>query len=480
MTFFNEAPMAAGIQQSNAKITADLKQAIQDLVHASEKTIQGEYSAEAYRQCLVSAMTHLKDTTIKVLQAGSMAGLNIISTIYERINDICLEDRGSEENKIFWDELANHYPPRQPNHWLAKNLPGPLQIKLAAGVLDQMTEPKRIPRQMLEMMPNAHFMDALTMAIQRLMPPYRRFDISMQHCLSLLTDHLYSIEGFKVIAVDYLLAHQDFYIPLIRKLMSIAEPQPIIAARDADSMGDRKERYERQLLGKLGYSPDEIDELYVIQQQRTLMNIDYLTQTGKSLKEINEARANKALLPGMPTTAELQQLTKSLSWPADVLVMLHEESQNPLFKDLANVAFEYPDGNRPYLHFEKLGITRTPQWHQSFQEKSSPLKTAMLYEHAIHTDGINLALGALLDKEFEINGAPLSRMLFAISSAPLNHAESYRKAQSLFDALIARANNLVKPEAWIIDRMKASAISPKYYRQHKQLSGDLLEDRLGL
>jgi hypothetical protein len=479
MTFFKGAPMAAGIQQPHAKNTAELKLAIQGLLSASRKTFPEECTADGYREGLIKAMTHLKATSIQALQVGHMDGIEVVSTLNDEINDMCMEDRGSGENEIFWDEMANHYPPLHPNHWIGKNLPGPLQIKLATCVLDQMAVPTYVPRQILEMMPNAHFMNALTMILQRLMPPYRRFNLNMQDALSLFAERL-NDDGVRVNAVDYLLAHQELYFPLIKKLMSIAEPQPITSARDTKLVIERQERYERQLLGKLGYSAEEIEESYAVQQRQTLINIDYLVETGRSISQINEAKAKKAFLPGLPAPTELQLINKCLSWPAEFLVSLYEESQNPLFIDQAKVAFEYPAGNRPYLHFEKLGITKTPQWHQSTQEKSSPLKTAMLYEHAIHTDGIELAPAPISNKEFDLRGPPLNRMLMAIASAPLSNEKSVRKAQCLFDALITRANDLKKPEPWIIDAIKASAISPKYYRSHKKLIGDLLEDRLGL
>jgi hypothetical protein len=463
----------------NTDITGEFLQAVDGLRSASRMLIPDDGDAGVYRARLYDAMTNIKATSMKLLQAGHMAGIEQLSDLNKTLNSVCGEERNPVENEIFWDELANHYPPLNLSIWKTHNLSGPLQIKLGVSALEQMREPKQVPLQILKTIPNADFMQALTTVITRLIPPYRRFDMNLHETLAAFGGRL-GDEQFRMMAADYLVAHQDFYFPILKKLLDIAQTPPIIAATDAQSILGQNERYERQLLAKLDYLPHEVDEMYATAQHQHLCDLDYLERTGKTLQEINKARQSRARLPGLPTTADLQQINKSLAWPAEFLVMLQDACQHPLIKDLARVAFDYPAGSRAYMHFEKLGFMRTPQWHLSAQEKSHPNKTAALYDYAIHIPGIELGLGPLSNKDFELKAASLNTMIQAIASAPLKEPEAFRKAQALFDALIARAEHTALPEPWIIEAIRASAISPKYYRKHKTLCVDLLEDRLGL
>jgi hypothetical protein len=470
--------VVSDIQKSPREITTEFSKAAESLTSAARSQILNGAGADAYRQRLVMGMTRLKAASMKALQLGSMSGIEQLSGLSTKLKALCEEKRDPTENEIFWDVLADHYPPLHPSWWSKQNLPGPLLIKLGAGVLDQLPEPEQVPKQILEMLGDDHFMDGLTMAIERLMPPHRLFDIRIHEVLSLFGDRL-ADDRFSALATDYLLEHQALFFPVIKRLIGIGQTQPIMSARNPGAIMDLIEQHERDLLGKLDYLPDEIDRLYVIQQRQKEIDLDQAQKSGKHEFEIEKIRRTRKPPSALPTHADLQQINKSLAWPAEFLVRLHEICQNPVIKELALLAFEFPSGNRPYFYLERFGISRKPDWHLSAQEKSSTLKTMLLYEHAIHTDGIELSPTPLSNLDFKLEPKILTKLIRILEGAPVNNPEGRRKAQLLIDALISRAA-LPKAERGIMEQLMNSAIHPHLLGNHRALRVQLLEDRLGL
>jgi hypothetical protein len=464
------------MKESSITIVAAFSHAVKQLQAASRMLIEDYGTAEAYRDQLVLGMTEVKAASVKVLQSGHYYGIEQLSGLKDKIQDLCEEDRHQPENQIFWDVLADHFPPMHSHWWMDQNLPGPLLIKLGAAALDQMPVFEDEPHEILKLIGNDHFMDGLTMVIKRMMPPHRRFDMGIHKVMSLFADRL-SDDRFRSSAVDYLLAHQAFFFPVIDKLLMIGKTQPIKSAKDPGAIIHLIEQHERELLGKLDYTPDEIDQLYVNQEQKKQIDIEYAQHTGRTEPEIEKIRRTRRPPSELPSHADLQQINKSLAWPAEFLVMLQDASQQPLAHELILLAFEFPSGNRPYLYLEKFGIVLKPDWHMWAQEKSSTIKTMLLYEHAIHTDGIELSTLPLNNLDFKLGPSILSKLLCILADAPLDNPESRRKAQLLMDALIRRAE-LPRAEKGIVDQIISSAINPRLYGNH--LRGRLLEDRLGL
>jgi hypothetical protein len=402
-----------------------------------------------FRADLRESFERIKELTIKMMQAGFSDALGQMEKLRTKLHDLGNKTNSIKAYEVFLDEMSNFFPPSINScGWLKINISEDLKIKLGVLTIDQLPHPEIFPGNVLRRISNDRFMDALSTMLSHLIPPYRRFDIDIYDALDGLNGRL-TDEAFHEQAIEHILAHQDLYFPILQRLIALVDRE---VSPKAPAQSDQQiETYVRDMLTLLDFSSSQIDDLY---------------STGD----------HYACVPKAET---LKSIRRTLSFTASFLSKLYEASPHPLVKQLGEFAFKNPNGPMPYQHLERIGIIRSNEWHIEQQETRKDHHCLLLMEHAIHTPGIELSPKGLLEDNENFSNSSLNYAIKILKSVDIHDPECRRKAQVLFDAVVKRAVE-IKPNPWIIEQIKKSSIHPKLFANHKQLRGELLENRLGL
>jgi hypothetical protein len=395
---------------------------------------------EDYRLAIRKALSHLKDTSIAIMQSGHSEAMEAVAKIGKEVTRQCSEPREPMYNEIFWDELTNFYPQTSTYLWQSKGLSHDTELKAYTRALEYSTSPDTFIRNTLSYMPDEMFIDVLTMAVERLSMPYRKIDMILDHAFDALRRRLNTSE-FQEMAAEHILAHQNIYFPVLGQLVGLC---------------NREKAYDRQ-------SRDRAHHHEMREAMYTLL--DYKPEEMTSAIDL-------------PSSEEIRSLGKSLSWPAEFLARLYEGAQHPAIKAQAELTFDNPDGPIPYWHFEKMGIVRSPEWFQEAQCNVNCRNDIKLYEHVIHTAGIEIMPKWILNTNTGFSSQALDECIAVLTRVKSTDLEVRRKSQVLFDALVERGTG--PSNQWIINRLKDSSINPRFYAGHAKLRGDLLESKLGL
>jgi hypothetical protein len=402
---------------------------------------------EQYRQELKTILQSLKTHSMLLIASGTTMGLKSIGEIGDLIRVICEQNRPAGINEVFWDELSDHYQPSAISLWAEQGLSPDLNLKLSLQAIEQRENfGRNTISDLLEALPDTHFMDGVMGFLKRVSLPYRKFDPSaVRMTLDELKFRINDRVGspFQAMVSDHILSHQEIYRPLVQKVMAIYAVQG-----DWEKFTDDPEGGPATVLLKLlDYSDEEIREL----RGSGSLNLD----------------------------KRIADLKRSMSLPAELLANLYEANPGDWIKQWAEFVFNTVEGSLPYKHFERMGIVKSPEWHMSMQ-LSQPISWGMIhYEHAIHTPGIDISTTNLTNFEEIVPQKVFDAGVRIIENVDLHIAESRQKAQLLFDglALLAEAENA--PPAFK-ESLKSSHIDPRFFNKHPKLRGGLLENRLGL
>jgi hypothetical protein len=424
----------------NLKASIDALRLIGMVIHTDEYH-------EQYRSALKNTLVSLKANCSLYIASGNTAGYKTLGEIGDLINTICDQERPAGINEVFWDELSNHYLPTSVSSWEKQALSADLRLKLSLLAIEQRgTFGRNSISDLLEALPDTHFMDGVTGFLTRLSLPYRKFDPgAIRDTLGELKYRLknHGSGQFQAVVSDHILSHQDIYRPLIQKVMAIYAVQGDWEKFTDDPDGGPA----TALLRLLDYSDEEILELH----------------------DSGPLNLEKRIL----------DLKGSVSLPAEILANLYEVHPNEWLKQWAEFVFDSSEGTLPYKHFERMGIVKSPEWHVSMQQ-SSPISRAMIhYEHAIHTPGIEISTTQLRGNLEVMYLSDFNAGIEILEKVDMRNTESRQKAQMLFDAMATRAQAEGAPPAQR-ERLASSHIDPRFFSKHPKLRGDLLENKLGL
>jgi hypothetical protein len=432
------------------QVLANLNKSLDALKNLGKEPLDPNETLDAYRDRIRAIFQSLKADSAVLITSGNTMGFHLINDIGQALNQSHERLRLPEMNEVFWDELANHYPPSLPNQWLDQNLSAGLQLKLGFLAIEQRTSFGNTIEHILGGIPDTHFMDALTGILTRLTMPYRKFDLlAVDDALCELKFKLDDPKSlsFRAMALEHLLAHQDVYFPIVKKLMAV------------HALGNRPD--ER--------TGSEVDKIKFVDKLLTLLD-----HTPADIRELRAGGAGR-----LPNNLQINSIRNTLAWPAEFLVALYEASQHPTVMQWAEFSFEDAEGRLPFKHFERIGLVRSPQWHQDSQQTATETRLMFHVEHAIHTPGIELSLERLKTIDNENPAKAFMAGIRVLENVDHSDSGVKVKAQVLFDALLHRAEEPTSPEN-LLDALKASAINPRFFAKHPRLRGELLENKLGL
>lgn len=405
---------------------------------------------DQYRDRLRSILQALRTNSALLITSGNTMGFQSLGEIGATIKEVSERLRLPEINEVYWDELANHYPPSLPIVWLEQKVSPRLQLKLAFLAIEQRTSFGNTIEHVLGGIPDTHFMDALTGIMTRLTMPYRKFD------LCAVDDALYELKfkldaakdrSFAAMTAEHMLAHQNVYFPAVKKLLDVhalGNGPDIKTASEADVA-----KFTDKLLTLLDHSPDDI---------RELRN----SGTGK-----------------LPNRLQISSIQNTLAFPAEFLVTLYEGCQHPMVMQWAEFSLNACEGRLPFKHFERIGLVKSPEWHMNSQESAKENRLMFHFEHAIHTPGIDLLPRRLATLDYEFPAKAFMEGLRVLEHVDLSISDAKLKAKVMLDWMLTLAQ---KPgaSAALMDAMKASSIDARLFAKHPKLRGELLENRIGL
>lgn len=434
------------------RLIADLADSIAALKKAAFPKFGSEFYDFEYRDSLSSALARVKQTSLKVFETGHINGLEKVGEIPAALKNLAGLDRDNWiANEIFWDQLSQAYPVKFGWDVKLDGLSHGLQLRLLKQMVEQDERPDQIIRLNLEQLQNDVFMDGFTTCLKLVLPPERKFSISAYEILFPLKARVHKQE-FMPIAAEHIAAHQDLYFPFLERIMKVASLTQVLSTAKGQPLESAILDHKKMVLGLIGFSDKESSEL---------------------IKQEKEA-------DHLPTSVAFQRMRNALSLPAEFLALLYEMTKAPLVKRLAELAFDNPTGKLPYMHFERMGISKSHEWHVQAQEKAGLGRAVHLYEHAIMTPGLELSVRKVENQPIT-SGTPgiLEALIAVLEAVPTSNPECRRKGQQLFDALVTNMEAKKSPPQ-LAEALKSSRISPVFYIKHMSLKSGRLENDLGL
>jgi hypothetical protein len=156
-----------------------------------------------------------------------------------------------------------------------------------------------------------------------------------------------------------------------------------------------------------------------------------------------------------------------LGLDAQFLVGVYELTQNPVIKALAEFTMDRPKGSMAYTYFERMGVSRSKEWHFQEQEQTTnAIQRACLYEYAVITPGFEVNPSVIEP----MNETVVQTCLTSLETVPLNSLDAARKRQVVFDVLV---NESKIDATGKIKRLLAVADLPmELYKPHLNLLGE--------
>jgi hypothetical protein len=404
-----------------------------------------------YEQNLGTALVKLKIASLQAVESGHMGAMDKVGAIVGLLRDICARRRSPEADEVFWDQLSKCYPINSGWATSHAHLSAALQLRLLHQMVAQDPSPHTAVKAQLDRISDSAFMEGFTIALKLMAPFNIRFNPEFYDVLFILKRRLSKPE-FMPGAVEQIAANQDLYFDFFRKVLKVASMPWVIKPEGDESIQSLNNRRKHLVLSLMGYSDDESDVM------------------------VESGDADHLI----PTASEFNRMKKALSFPAEFLCLLYHATESPLVREIAEVAVDDPTGRMPYRFFEQMGVVRSNEWFHTAQDKSGLGKAVVLYEHAIHTPGIELSVARVAMQPLTSSEPGLlERLVSILTHVPIKDSECRRKGQILFDALVANMSSGKSSEK-LREALEAGTIHPVFYAKHKGLKGRRLECDMGL
>jgi hypothetical protein len=432
------------------QVLNNLEQSIRALRKLGQEPHNPNETPDEYRDRLRVIFQSLKTNSALLIASSNTMGFHLINDIDQALKQSHGKLRLPDMNEVFWDELANHYPPSLPSEWGNQKLSPKLQLKLSFLAIEQRTAFGNVIEEILADIPEDHFMDAFTGILARLTMPYRKIELGP------VSDALFELklkledpkcQSFQVMVADHMLAHQDVYFPVVEKLMAI------------HAMGKSPDKETAPVAETIQF----IDKL-----------LSHLDHTAEDIRELRASGTGT-----LPIPFQINSILGSVAFPAEFLVTLYEASQHPTVMQWAEFSFEHSEGHLPFKHFERIGLVRSPEWHQNRQETAHESRVMTHFEHALHTPEIELRPKQIATIDNDYPAKAFMKGIRILEEVDLRVSGSKEKAQVMFDAMVERAQDPTAAYG-LMDALKASSINPRFFARHPKLRGELLETKLGL
>lgn len=431
------------------KLTSDLVDSMKAVASAAVEP--DDFDPDIYGIELGHALADMKEATVRVAASAHIGGMEKIGAVAALLKDLSSKNRSIQADEIFWDQLSQHYPVKGDWGVIHNHLSTGLQLRLLQQMISQEPEPQKVVRKQLEGMSNDAFMDGFTVAIKLFEPSEIRFSTHFYEALFTLKQRARQPDLMPGI-VEHIAAHQPLYFGFLERIVKLASLPAILKQNSGEEMVSLVERHQRKVLGLMGYTATEV-ELMI------------------------ESGATHAVLPN---AHDKNRMKKALSFPAEFLCLLHQATDHPLVLEVAEIALDDPTGRMPFKFFEQMGITRSQEWFTQIQEKSGLGKAMVVFEHAIHTPGLELVLGRVKHQPLT-SGEPglIERLISIVENVPVTNPDARRKGQELFDALVenmegGKSSSKLKE---LLENCQAPRI---FYGKHKALKVTRLENDLGM
>lgn len=432
------------------KLTSDLLRCM-DRVKDAAVAQDEDFDRLAYRDRLGHALADMKTATVRVAEAGHIGGMEKIGAVAVLLKDLSANRRSIEADEVFWDQLSLHYPVK--GDWGSNHahLSNDLQLRLLRQMISQEPQPQTVVRNQLQRMGESAFMAGFTTALHLLEPAEIRFSMHFYEALFSLKQHV-SKPALMADAVDHIAAHRELYLGFLGRVVRVATMPAMIKPEVDEEISDMVIRRKRIVLDLMGYSTQESTQMI-------------------------ESGAADGILPKVH---EFARMKNALSFPAEFLCLLYQAIDHPLVREIAEIAVDDPIGRTPFMFFEQMGVTRTPQWFFHTQERSGLGKALKLYEHVIHTPGLELVVDRVISQTLTSSNPGIIESLIAIvAKVPLSNPDARLKGQQLFDALVANMEGN-KSSGQLRELLESCDIPGVFYAKHKALKVKKLENDLGL
>lgn len=432
-------------------LTTELAHAIYQVKLAANPP-RGAFDPSAYREKLSKAVIEMQQVSVRVLTSGHASGLSQIGEIASAFEDFGDQRRGKAVEEILWDVISQHYPVLGSWNINLSSLSEGLQIRLFEQMIAQESNPYEVIIKQLQRLSKSAFMDGVTSAIR--LTHFDEVDVrpDFYKTLLLMKAHVVNPELMPA-AVEHVAAHRDLYLGYFEQVTRVAALQeamaPIGGYEDPEKLIPRRRRL---ILEAVGYDEAGIQEMF----------------DSGSAQEV------------VPDTMAFLGMKNALALPPAFLHMLYEETGEHVLIEMGAHALNHPSGPKPYAHLEAMGIVRPPEWHKAAQEGSELDKAFFLYEHAIHTPGIELAPYKLKNPGFVYkNEALIDRAIQILASTPVKDPEALRKGQVMFDAMVENMQSGAAISK-LREQLESCDLPGVFYGKHGKLKVTKLENELGM
>jgi hypothetical protein len=408
-----------------------------------------DFDPVAYRDQFAQALVDMKQASRDVFESGHTAGIAQIGEIAILLEVMAEAQRPKIADEIFWDQLSQHYPVR--GSWVIKlsNLPTALQLRLLEQMVTQEREPQVLIRRQLERMTNEAFMDGFTLALRMMHPSEIQYQPDFYEPLYSLKQRVADPSLMPDI-VEHIVAHQELYMEYLERVTRVAKVWDDHGRLDGESDEALVFRRRQMVMRAMGYDEIEMQAMF---------------DSGQAVNVV-------------PNFEIFQLMRNALALPAEFLHMLHQATGSPLLLEMAEFSLLSPTGRTPYAFLEQMGLAQTPEWHLNAQEFSDISIVMRLYEHAIHTPGLEVSADRLT-WHTPRNQDWVERIVEVLMNVPVKDPECRRKGQQIFDALVKNmeaGKNVDKLKNVIENGQIPAAL----YKNHPALKGKKLENELGM
>lgn len=431
------------------KLTSDLVDSMKAVESAAVEL--DDFDPDVYAIQLGHALANMKEATIQVASSAHIGGMAKIGEVATLLKKLSSQSRSVQADEIFWDQLSQHYPVKGDWGISHNHLSKGLQLRLLQQMISQEPNPQTVVRNQLQGMSDDAFMAGFTVALRLLEPSEIRFSAHFYEVLFSLKLRASKPDLMPGI-VEHIAAHQTLYFGFMDRIVKLASLPTLLKQSSGEEMVSLVERHQRKVLGLMAYTASEV-ELMI------------------------ESGATHEVLPN---AHDKNRMKKALSFPAEFLCMLHQATGHPMVLEIAEIALDDPTGRMPFKFFEQMGITRPQEWFTSIQERSGLGKALVIFEHAIHTQGIELVLERVKRQPLT-SGEPgiIERLISIVENVPVANTDARRKGQQLFDALVENMEG-GKSSSQLKEQLESCQAPRVFYGKHKALKIRRLENELGM
>lgn len=431
------------------RLISELKAAI-SRVNSAGTPIQGSrFSEPQYREKFALALNNLKSISSEVAISGHMQGIAVLSEIEPALKNLAASrNRDDVSNEAFWDVLTTAYPYKAGKFTRNMFVSDELEMRMLVQSISQEEDFGTIAKVEIAELPDHLSMRGIITAIKLVSPPIRDYSVYTYKLMHALSDTSLDSVNFQDNLKQFV-EHKNLFIPLLNKIIKACDTPNALMMAPQFASGDDLSMIA---LENLGYSEAEAIDI------------------------IDRDEAGE-IIPGK---YGYKDMADSVMLSAQFLAGAYELTKDPVFVKLGEMSIDKPRGTSPYLHLEKIGVSRDASWHYAKQEEGNPETIINLYEHAINTPGIELCIAPVAAKSFFTrNKFHLDKIISLLEKVEVSDKERRRKGQALFDALMFNA--ISNPSSTEIhDKILASAIPLVFYGKYPELKGKMISNELGI